>query len=324
MLDNHWTILGAGSIGSLFACMFQQAGIDSTLLVRPPKSPPTTPSTEQTASPKEQSQRSGKKNINVTFLDGTIQAFSLNTQTTHCQQPPIRQLLLTTKAHQSQQAIASIQSRLPQGAIIVVMQNGMGVIEQLQSQIPHCHIIAATTTEGANRPSENTIIHAGAGETWIGSLTSAEATRAIAQELAQQWATLNVAVRYDENIKQRLWTKLAINCAINPLTVKYQCSNGELLNNPHALTLMESACEELQCIMTAQNITHEGNLFDIAKRVAEDTKNNISSMLQDYRHGRPTEIHYINGYVVNIGNRLGVPTPTNKILVTTVEETTFK
>lgn len=317
MLDNHWTILGAGSIGSLFACMFQQAGIDSTLLTRPPvTSPPVTPPTQKTQNSNEP--LNNKRQIHITFLDGTTQALSLNTQSTACQHPPIRQLLLTTKAHQSQQAIASIQSRLTQGAIVVVMQNGMGVIEQLQSQIPHCHIIAATTTEGANRPSANSIVHAGAGETWIGSPTIVEANQTIAQEIACQWSTLNLVIRYDEDIKQRLWTKLAINCAINPLTVKYQCANGELLQNPHALELMESACLELQSIMSALDISHDNNLFEIAKQVAKDTQNNISSMLQDHQHQRPTEIDYINGHIAKLGDILHIPTPTNLILIKAV------
>jgi len=312
MLDNHWTILGAGSIGSLFACMFQQAGIDSTLLTRPPVKAPV----QKTRKPNES--LNDKRQINVTFLNGTTQNFSLNTQTTHCQHSPIRQLLLTTKAHQSQQAIASIQSRLAQGAIVVVMQNGMGVIEQLQSQIPHCHIVAATTTEGANRPTTNTLIHAGAGGTWIGSPTDAETTQIIAQDIARQWSTLDLDIRYDENIKQRLCTKLAINCAINPLTVKYQCTNGALLQNDHALALMESACLELQSIMTALNISHDGNRLEIAKQVAKDNHNNISSMLQDHNHQRPTEIDYINGYVTKLGDILHIPTPTNLNLVKAV------
>ncbi len=317
MLENHWYILGAGAIGSLFACQFERANIRSTLLIR----------ASQTHL------KNTSKSLDVTFLDGSKQHFSIQTQpsvqasiqpslTPLDESPPptpIRQLILTTKAHQSQTAIDGIQSRLTEGAIIVVMQNGMGVAEQLQVQLPQCAIFVATTTEGAHRPTEDSLIHAGAGETWIGKLPSSNPKDCgkeyiTAQNIVEQWQRSALSIHYDRNITQRLWTKLAINCAINPLTVKYQCNNGALLTNPEALQLMEEVCQELQNIMTAKGIHAHSDLFATAKQVAKNTHSNISSMLQDYRNHRPTEIHFINGYVVNEANTLSIPTPVNQAL----------
>ena len=324
MLENHWYILGAGAIGSLFACQFERASIRSTLLVRP---------TSQTHL------GNTSKPIDVTFLNGSKQHFSIQTQpstqslssssTESHPTSPIRQLILTTKAHQSQKAIDDIRPRLAEGAIIVVMQNGMGVAEQLQTQLPQCTIFVATTTEGAHRPTENSLIHAGVGETWVGNLPSSDhknydqetiTTQTIttqattAEQIVEQWQKTALSIQFDRNITQRLWTKLAINCAINPLTVKYQCNNGALLTNPEALQLMEKVCQELQHIMAVKSIAAPSDLFATVKQVAKNTHNNISSMLQDYRNNRPTEIHFINGYVVNEGSALNVPTPVNQAL----------
>ncbi len=317
MLENHWYILGAGAIGSLFACQFERANIRSTLLIR----------ASQTHL------KNTSKSLDVTFLDGSKQHFSIQTQpsvqasiqpslTPLDESPPptpIRQLILTTKAHQSQVAIDGIRPRLAEGAIIVVMQNGMGVAQQLQAQLPLCTIFVATTTEGAHRPTANSLIHAGAGETWIGYLPSNDQknchTESItAQRIAEQWQRTALPIHYDHNIIQRLWTKLAINCAINPLTVKYQCNNGALLKKPEALQLMEKVCQELQQVMTARGIHSPSNLFTTVKQVAKNTHSNISSMLQDNRNHQPTEIHFINGYIVNEGKTLGIPTPANQAL----------
>ena len=327
MLENHWYILGAGAIGSLFACQFERANIRSTLLIKQEMRQEVR--LDQTVQASQTQVEKTSKSIDVTFLDGSKQHFSIQIQpsvqssTTPLSEPPsslpIRQLILSTKAHQSQMAIDGIRSRLAEGAIIVVMQNGMGVAEQLQAQLPQCTIFVATTTEGAHRPTANSLIHAGAGETWIGSLTSGDPKNhhqetVTAQDIAKQWQRTALSIHYDHNIIQRLWTKLAINCAINPLTVKYQCNNGALLTNPEALQLMEKVCQELQHIMTARGIHTHSDLFSTVKQVAKNTHSNISSMLQDHRNQKPTEIHFINGYVVNEGKAFNIPTPVNQAL----------
>jgi 2-dehydropantoate 2-reductase len=52
--------------------------------------------------------------------------------------------------------------------------------------------------------------------------------------------------------------------------------------------------------------------------VARRTASNISSMLQDIRRRAPTEVNAINGAVVEIADRLGVPAPVNRTLLNLV------
>jgi 2-dehydropantoate 2-reductase len=42
--------------------------------------------------------------------------------------------------------------------------------------------------------------------------------------------------------------------------------------------------------------------------------NQMSSTAQDVARGKPSEIDFLNGYVVHKGAELGVPTPTNQAL----------
>jgi 2-dehydropantoate 2-reductase len=49
--------------------------------------------------------------------------------------------------------------------------------------------------------------------------------------------------------------------------------------------------------------------------VIRATAANYSSMLQDLRAGRGTEIKYITGYLLRIAARHGVPAPHNRALM---------
>ena len=54
-------------------------------------------------------------------------------------------------------------------------------------------------------------------------------------------------------------------------------------------------------------------------RVARLTSVNFSSMLQDIRGGRETEINYMNGYLSRMGRKYGIQTPVNDMLRTLVK-----
>jgi 2-dehydropantoate 2-reductase len=53
--------------------------------------------------------------------------------------------------------------------------------------------------------------------------------------------------------------------------------------------------------------------------VCEATAGNVSSMLQDVSRKKRTEIDFINGVIVRLGQELGIATPVNALLVDLVK-----
>jgi 2-dehydropantoate 2-reductase len=117
------------------------------------------------------------------------------------------------------------------------------------------------------------------------------------------------------NIYSAIWAKLVANVAINPISALTGLRNGELLHDPDIVTIVEQVVSETVAVMQAAGVptTVEDHLRH-AKQVMEGTHDNVSSMLQDIRRGRRTEIDAINGSVVRLGDELGVPVPTNRWL----------
>ncbi|KKZ64550.1 hypothetical protein EMCG_01429 [[Emmonsia] crescens] len=119
--------------------------------------------------------------------------------------------------------------------------------------------------------------------------------------------------------------KLAINCIINPLTVIFDCFNGDLLYNYHIsrvqrLLLLEisaviCALPELQGVPGIQARFAPDRLRTLAVSVMANTAKNLSSMLQDVRLRNPTEIRYMNGYIVKRGEELGIKCALNYMVV---------
>ncbi|HEX4940296.1 MAG TPA: 2-dehydropantoate 2-reductase [Candidatus Kapabacteria bacterium] len=286
-----WHILGPGAIGSLFAWHLAEAGSSVRLLTRHPgESARLITLDDHTASPHTSATRA----FHVDHQDDT----------------PIRRLLVTVKAHQTTAALESIRHRIDSRSLILFLQNGMGTWDCAKTLFPATRWLVGTTTEGAWRAADRHIVHAGRGETWIGSLNPAWTNDA--EQLVDTLKNTRFHPGHDAQILQRLWRKLAVNCAINPLTVLFDCRNGELLQKPAALRQMEAVCVEVERVMGAAlgGVTVEP-LFPLVRTVAEKTGANHSSMLQDYRRGQPTEIEFITGYLVAEGRRLGIDTPEN-------------
>jgi 2-dehydropantoate 2-reductase len=124
--------------------------------------------------------------------------------------------------------------------------------------------------------------------------------------------------------------RLVINAMINPLTAIFDCKNGELFNRGSIVRLMRLLLAEAsQVIQSLPELRGDPetmsrfstqNLETIVLDVAEKTAKNTSSMLQDVRAGRPTEIDYINGYIVKRGKEQGVDCEVNEKVIELVKE----
>lgn len=127
------------------------------------------------------------------------------------------------------------------------------------------------------------------------------------------------------SILTKLWGKLFVNVGINALTATLDCKNGELLHLADARKRMHAAILEAIEVARAKGIDILGDPIESAESVCQKTAGNVSSMLQDIRKKRRTEIGAINGAVVAFGKEHGLETPENTLLMNQVKgiENTF-
>ena len=199
----------------------------------------------------------------------------------------------------------------------MLFQNGLGSQQDVADLLPSNTIYAATTTEGANRPDKSSIMYAGKGKTWVGAISSPNVINTSdlnldLEALLTLLSSSGLEVGSTYNIWEKLWIKLAINCAINPFTALLNCKNGELIGQPLFDSLITPLCRELSGAMSLNNVDiMASDLQKVVEDVTQKTANNISSMLQDVRAGKKTEIEYINGYIEKVAQKNNGEYPTN-------------
>lgn len=231
----------------------------------------------------------------------------------------INHLLVATKSYQALEALDSLRPQLSDKTCIYLMQNGLGSQEAIARAYPDFPVFAVTTTEGANQQGRFRIVHAGRGFTWIGGLTE-RATLEMAEQTAALFKQAGFESAATPDIREKLWQKLAVNCAINPFTALLDCRNGALPEQPFFQQRISPQCQEIAAALTLAGYqTEPAAVEERVRQVIQGTAENISSMLQDVRAGRRTEIDAINGYLVEFCEAHALPCPINRELVELVK-----
>ena len=217
------------------------------------------------------------------------------------------------KAHQTAQAMEQIAPKLNRRSWVFSVQNGVGMEAEILKFVPSERFLRGVTAHGATLVGPGRVRWAGVGPTKLGRWSGPPVSEI--EELLALLGKAGIEAEYSDEIERLLWEKIIINCAINPLTALFDQPNGVIVHDAELREIAGAiACEALR-VARAHGVTlTEEEAVARVETVAQKTAQNISSMLQDVRRGRPTEIHYINGAVVREGRRLRIPTPLNLLL----------
>jgi len=229
-------------------------------------------------------------------------------------------VLLCVKSYDVINSLAFCQPVLTKETLLIFLQNGISHLD-LKDHLHHIRAAFATTTEGATLLAPGQVRHAGSGETYLGFLAPPDELGArLLQKTRNVLASGGLKVYLADDILTRLWAKLFINVGINALTAILGCKNGDLLTLPDIDNRMRRAVTEAMDIARRKNIPINGDPYEATRQVCRKTEKNVSSMLQDVRNRRRTEIDAINGAVVALGKSLAVDTPENSLLCRQIKE----
>lgn len=218
-------------------------------------------------------------------------------------------IIVTVKAYDTQDLLQELRNSKITADCYVLFQNGLGneVIarEFLPAKRP---LLRGITNNGAHIPAPGKVVHAGKGETMFGSVTGT--FEEWCNKLVLLFNQSGLETTYEENMKQLLWKKVAINAVINPLTALLHVKNKYVREIPEVRRLGKLILEEIKTVAKVENIEFteiESTVFTIVEKTAE----NWSSMAQDIKQGKQTEIDFLNGAVLERAKSHNIATPIN-------------
>ncbi|MFA5349710.1 MAG: 2-dehydropantoate 2-reductase [Candidatus Omnitrophota bacterium] len=234
-------------------------------------------------------------------------------------------ILICVKSFHTKQAIEQIKPLLQQNTKIMTLQNGIGNIEIIAELTGEGRVIGGITSEGATLIDIGKIRHAGHGETIVGTLDGKVPVEI--RSIREVFNRVGLQTKMSRDIKGLVWSKLIINAGINALSAITRLPNGKLTEFEGTKRILRDAVTEATRVAKRKRIKliYDDPLAKV-EAVCEGTASNTSSMLQDVLRKKRTEIDFINGVIVRLGQELGIAVPTNRLLTDLVKtiESSYK
>lgn len=276
-------ILGAGAIGSVYGALLSKK-IHVTLV----------------------GSKSHVEAIQVGGLQLTgdmVQRFYLPAETEINRIPRNSLIVLTTKAYDAAHAITGIKDMLDD-SIVIVLQNGFGNEAMVKALVGERVEVLRGITMMASEFLSPGRIRFWKGETIIEKGKASTAIESLFNKCGLE-------TRVSENIERDIWSKLLLNCVIGPLTTLFQVSNPTITSE-HLAWIRQRIVTECLKVARAEGVEVRTDLDEIDRKILKYT--NFSSMCQDIKRGKRTEIDFLNGKIVEIGRKHRILTPVNKTL----------
>jgi 2-dehydropantoate 2-reductase len=226
-------------------------------------------------------------------------------------------LFLFVKAYDTGSAIRYAAPLLGDHTTVVSLQNGAGNVEEISEIIDGSSIVRGATAYGSTGLGTGHVRHAGTGPTVVAPVVPSSAGRADA--VAEVLNAAGIDTEVGDSWLGLVWNKIIINAAINPLAAVSDVPNGRLVEDAALRKMLREIACEAMAVARAKGISVVDSVAEV-EEVCRKTSENISSMLQDVRNKRPTEIDWITGVVVREARALGIPVPMNEMLLTRVHE----
>jgi 2-dehydropantoate 2-reductase len=279
-------VIGGGAVGGLIAAFVREAGHDVTLCLRTPVDELRVES------------------------EGRVLRPDVRLATRPEQVSPVDWVFLTTKAQDTGGAAGRLRALCRPGTVVAVVQNGVDHAERVTPLLPPgAEVLPTLAYTAVERIAPGRIAHHAASELHVERGPSAE-------RLQTLLAGSRITTRLVDDFRTAAWRKLLTNAAANPLTALLQ-QRLVIFRDPEMLRLAESIAREAAAVARAEGaLIEEADIRRTLKIWSTSPPGGGSSMLYDRLAGRPLEQEHITGAVVRAGERHGVPTPLNSMLLT--------
>ena len=296
-------IIGAGGMGALFGSILQAGGLKVVL---------QDTNLEHVEAIRREGLQikgfGGDRKVKITAVSdpGQIQSANL--------------LLFQCKGNASRDAAQQVKHLTRQGAVCISFQNGLGNEEVIAEEVGPKNVLGGLTTMAGFMTGPGQIHDFSRVPSYIGEMECRISERSLS--IAGKLSKAGLETHAVQNIQLEIWKKLLGNISMSALSGLTNLKVAPLMAIPELRSVSFQAMEEALSVGLGLGLPLERDaVIEGMEMISQPggTGDNKSSLCVDLLNQRRSEVDFIYGNVIEIGESKGIPTPTLKTLYALVK-----
>ena len=277
-------MVGAGSVGGFFGAHFAKANLSVSFLLRP-------------------------KTLAAVKQNGLTIRSANDSFTVH---PPAASdprdlpkpdlIVLSVKAYDLDEVLTQIEPVLTNKTVILTLQNGVDTEDRILARVQRDCVVGGIAYIYTKIAAPGVIDHYKRGTVAIGELMGHQSPRLLA--IADLFKQAGIPCQLADDIRRSKWEKMCWNCVFNPLTVMIDDKVAKALDHPEMLRVIHQIVGEVVAVAATVKVPLAADMAEKVVRWTSEIRDIHTSMYDDWKAGRPTEIDFLNGYVAKVGRRI--------------------
>ena len=231
-------------------------------------------------------------------------------------------IVLAMKAYDLDAVLDQLQPVVAEDTVLLTLQNGIDIEDRIAGRFRRESIVGGVAYIYSKIVEPGIIEHYKRGSIAVGEIDGHQSPRVV--QIADLFKQAGVPCQLSEDIRRTKWEKMCWNCVFNPLTVVIDDRVSAALAHAELLNTIHQIVEEVTAVSAGLDVPLPRDMADRVLRWTQEIRDIHTSMYDDWKAGRPTEIDSLNGYIVRKGRELGIPTPVNTALTGFIKAITVR
>jgi 2-dehydropantoate 2-reductase len=288
-------MMGSGGVGGYFGGRLAQAGYDVAFIARG----------SHLAAIK-------KNGLKIDSPLGDVVLSDIQATDDPAEIGPVDLVLFSVKLMDTETAARSIAPLFGPNTGIISFQNGVTKDDILRRVFGKAAVMGGVGYIASAIGEPGVIKHIGTMQKLVfGEYDGKRSDRAAQLLAACQKAGITATL--SENIARDIWEKFVFLVGLSGTTTSMRFPIGPIRENPHSREFLFKIMEEAAAVGRAHGIALPQNYAQERLKFCDGLPVDMtSSMHHDLQRGKPLEVAWLSGAVVDLGEAVGIDTPANR------------
>ncbi len=250
--------------------------------------------------------------LRIDSKDGDFQLSNINAYSSSWEMPKADVILIGLKTTNNDLIKSLVTPILKESTIIILIQNGLGLEEKLNRDLPNIQIGGGLAFICSEKVAPGHVCHMDFGRLILAPYSISDTDKW--KQIHNDFIHAGIKAELSKDLKTSRWRKLVWNIPFNGMTVVLNTSTKELVSNESSRELIREIIWEVIKAGRACGAEMKDSYADEMIEMTLNMKPYAPSMKVDFDNNRPLEIEAIYSYPIFQARQHSQPMPKVEML----------